>query len=139
LDAEDIAGAAGSASAAARATALNLTHLAVERNVSASTQSQALAAILFLYRANANASWSWQWVFPAGQRRIDPRSGIERRHHLGEQVIQRAVHEAVRRAGIAKAATPQTLRPSFATRLLASGHDIRTVQETHGPPTSRRP
>jgi integron integrase len=81
---------------------------------------------------NANASWSWQRVFPAGNRSMDPRSGIERRHHLGEQVIQRAVHEAARRAGIAKAATPHTLRHSFATHLLASGHDIRTVQELMG-------
>ena len=62
---------------------------------------------------SADVSWSWQWVFPAAQRSIDPRSGIERRHHLGAQVIQRAVREAVQRSGITKAATPHTLRHSF--------------------------
>ncbi len=80
---------------------------------------------------NANASWPWQWVFPAAQRSVDPRSGVERRHHLGEQVIQRAVHEAARRAGITKLATPHTLR-HCAAHLLAAGHDIRTVQELMG-------
>ena len=81
---------------------------------------------------SADRSWGWQWVFPAAKRSIDPRSGIERRHHVGEQVIQRAVHQAAREAGMTKMATPHTLRHSFATHLLQAGHDIRTVQELMG-------
>lgn len=80
----------------------------------------------------ADRAWSWQWVFPAAERSIDPRTNIERRHHVSEQVVQRSVHAARVRLGMTKPATPHTLRHSFATHLLQSGQDIRTVQELLG-------
>lgn len=112
-------------------------HLAEVRRIHDADRAHGFGRVVLPYAIErkspgAATDWRWQFVFPAARICRDPRFGPPSRYHLHESVVQKAVAEAARGAGLTKRVGPHTLRHCFATHLLEAGYDIRTVQELLG-------